>query len=736
LAKAKSNRPKRKLTRRKFLLGTVALVGGGLGLRWLTSEKPSLASGPNVLEPNAFLQITPAGEFIFQLDRVEMGQGVMTGLATLLAEELDIDPARLDVRFAPVLSLFQRPLQMTGQSRSVIDSWEILRETGATARAMLLAAAAQRWGVEKSQLRTDDGVVIDDQSGATVQYRDLVEAAAQLSPPLRVALKPRESWRYIGKHVPRLDAPVKVTGEAVYGIDVQLEDMLTAVIARCPELGATVTGFNGEAAQAMRGVRGLVKLPHGVAVVADDFWTAKQAADTITLEWDAGPLRDKSDQSILKERRQLLDNAEPDYQYFHGAKTVAPLANDTELSVEYTTPYLAHATMEPMNATVQVRETTAQVWAPTQSPDLARQAVCDVLGFSRADVTVNTTWIGGGFGRRVLADFVTEAALVAREFVNPVKVVWTREHDIQNGLYRQQTVHRMQGRLAEQGQIRWWGHRQALAGTGDRLTPPAVATLLPEGIASETRADFARWMGKKMLDWMGAFQAQEGAKELIYEIPDRSLEQMTHKSAMPITIWRSVGNSYNAFVVESFIDELANAAKRDPLEFRRQSLKQEAEYLQLLDRLETESSWGSPVAGRFQGIAVYRAFDTLVGQVAEVSVAATTIRVHRVCCVVDCGTVVNPDIVRAQMESGIIFGLTAALYGEINMRAGQIQQSNFHDYPMVRMADAPAIDVHIMASDREPGGIGEPGTPLIAPAVANAVFAATGKRLRDLPLKL
>jgi CO/xanthine dehydrogenase Mo-binding subunit len=656
LAGQQPNQTKRLLTRRRFLLGTVALVGGGLGLRWLMSDEPSLATGPDVLEPNAFLQITPAGDYIFQLDKVEMGQGTMTSLATLLAEELDLDPARLEVRFAPVLSFFRRPIQITGQSRSISDSWEVLRETGATARAMLLAAAAKRLKVDVSLLQTDDGMIIDTTTDSMFPYHEFAEAAAQLAPPWRVALKPKAEWRWLGTNLPRLDSLPKVTGAATYGIDVQLDGMLTAVVARCPELGATVTAFDAEAALVRPGVRGIVEIPGGVAVVADDFWTAQQASEIITLEWSPGPLRAKSDQSIRVNRDQVM---------------------------------------------------------------------------------VHTTYLGGGFGRRVLSDFVAEAALIAKAFAVPVKLVWTREHDMQHAFYRQQTLHRLTGRVARNGTIRWWDHSQVAAGTGDLLTPVTIATVLSEQLSILRRQAIGDWLGDQVVKFFGAFQAQEGAKELLYDIPDRRLAQTTFNPGMPISIWRSVGNSYNGFVIESFMDELAAGAGQDSIEFRRRYLQHSPAALAVLERVAQESGWGQATPERFQGVALFKSFGTIVGQVAEVSVSATNvICVHRVCCVVDCGQVATPDIVRSQMESGIIFGLTAALYGEINMQAGRIVQSNFHDYPMVRMHDVPRIDVHIMDVNRDPAGIGEPGTPPIAAAVANAVYAATGQRLRDLPLRL
>ncbi len=725
------------ITRRKFLLATAAVVGGGLALRWLTGEEPGLASGPDVLEPNAFLQITPDGQFIFQLDRVEMGQGTMTGLATLLAEELDLNPARLDVRFAPVLSTFQRPVQLTGQSRSLVDSWEVLRETGATARAMLLQAAAEEWAVDIDRLRTEDGRVIDAETGRQITYSQLAERAAQLSPPWRVKLKSSDEYRWIGSQVPRLDAPAKVTGQAVYGLDVQLEGMLTAVIARCPELGGTLSAFDADAAISMPGVKGIVELPYGVAVIADDFWTARQAAATVRLDWEPGPLAMQSDQSILQDQRVRLDTEQPGYEKTEGDQAAALEPAAAELNAEYVMPYLAHATMEPMNATAHVRADGCDLWLPTQAPDLARQIACDATGLSREQVEVHTTYMGGGFGRRVLGDFVTEVVQIAREFTVPVKLVWTREDDMQHGYYRQQTIHRLRGSLNDQNQVQWWGHKQIATGTSTVLMPLALTALLPESMPTDSRTALANWMGNQSVAWLGAFQAREGAEDLSYAFPARKFEQVTYEPGMPVSIWRSVGNSYNAFAVESFVDELANSAAIDPLEFRRDYLQDDLECLNVLARLETEADWGKSASGAGQGMAIFRSFGTVVGQVAEASVDNSgAIRVHRVCCVVDCGLVVNPDIVRQQMESGIIFGLTAALYGEINMDAGRIRQSNYHNYRMLRMARSPEIDVHIINSDREPTGVGEPGTPPIAPAVANAVFAATGQRLRTLPLRI
>lgn len=731
------------LTRRRFLLATAALAGGGLALTWATRERDSLRASADVLEPNAFLQITPDGRFIFQLDKVEMGQGTMTGLTALVAEELDVDPLRFDVRFAPVLPIFQRPIQMTGQSRSMADSWEILRETGAAARSMLLETAASRWGVAAAGLQSDNGEVIRPDTGERIPYAALAADAAKLSPPWRVRLKSRDDYRWVGKHVPRLDARAKVTGDAIYGIDVQLEGMLTAVVARCPELGAKLSGFDGSMAEKMPGVRGLVQLDGGVAVVADDFWAARQAARAIRLQWAGGALAGKSDEALFEEQRSQLDRVAASAEYSqHDGDTDAVLNAVTNLiEAEYATPYLAHAPMEPLNATAHVREDRCELWAPTQGPDMARQIACDLLDLPRSAVKVHTTYLGGGFGRRFMWDFIDEAVRVAREFDVPVKLVWTREDDIRGGYFRQLTVHRMRGALADDGVISAWEHRQAVAPTGELLTPPTISTLLPEALSVARRAGIGQWLGRKTVEWMGAFQAREGAVNVPYAIANRSFIQFVNDPGVPISIWRSVGNSYNAFVVESFVDELAASIGADPMQFRRDRLASHPRHLAVIDALESLAYWDGPAAtevnNRYRGIAVYESFGSVVGQIAEVSVdEKNRIGVHKVFCVVDCGFAVTPDIVRQQMESGIIFGLTAALYGEINIDKGRVRQSNFHDYRMLRMHDAPEIEVQIIESDGDPAGVGEPATAVIAPAVANAIFAATGQRLRSLPLRL
>jgi len=618
------------------------------------------------------------------------------------------------------------------------DSWGVLRETGAAARSMLLAAASSAWSVPPDELATDDGEVIHAPSGRREAYAAFVAAAAQLNPPLFVSLKEPSDYRWIGTTVPRVDLLAKVTGQAVYGMDVQLDDMLTAVVARVPEMGGQLTGYDSTAATDGAGVRGFVELPNGVAVVADHFWAARKAAALITLQWRPGPLTEFSYKQLQEECLQQFERDDSDYVRAEGDSSAALTVAATRVEAEYRTPYLAHAMMEPLNTTVHVSPDRCDVWVPTQTPDMAQNIVAELTGLPREQVHVNSTFCGGGFGRRVRWDYGLEAALVARELDVPVKTVWTREDEIRHGYFRQQTAHRMRAGLTDEGSVSGWEHRQVATPTAKVLMGPSTRTMLPEALALETRRRVADWLTDTTLNLVAAFQAREGAEELDYGIADTSFMQYSYDPGVPISIWRSVGNSYNGFVVESFIDELAAAAGTDPVVFRRQMLS-DPRHLAVFDKVVELSYWGNAPEGRAHGIAFFPSFGSVVAQIAEVSLADSgpaPIRVHKVTCVVDCGRAITPDIVRQQMESGIVFGLTAALYGEIVIENGQAQQSNFHDYPMLRLADAPDIDVYVMPSEEGPEGVGEPGVPPIAPAVANARFALPGTRCRSLPLQL
>ncbi len=733
----------RRLTRRRLLIGTVAVAGGGLALSWLRPDpvKARLAADPAVLEPGAYLQITPAGDIILQVDKAELGQGILTGFVTLVAEELEVPPQRIEARFAPVHPLFQDPTQVTAESKSIRSRWRPLRETGAAAREMLLGAAAERFGVERAAVRTDGaGGIVNSATGARVSYAELAADAARRPVPEALALRTREEFRYIGKHVPRVDVPAKVCGAARYGIDVQIPGLVTAVVARSHEFGGRAAGYDAARVRAMAGVRAVVAIRSGIAVVAESFWHARRGAAALDARWTGGPVAGVSTASVHGEQRRLLA-AEPGERVRNDGDVDATLGSGAAIvEAEYTFPYLAHATLEPMNCTVALSANAAEVWAPNQGPDLVRQAVCNLTGLARSQVTVHSTFCGGGFGRRTMPDYVSEAVAIAQQVDRPVKLVWTREDDMRHSYFRQATVHQVQAALGPDRRPQAWRHRLVAASLIHHMTPVAVPLLLPEWLPRPAVRGLADVAGDLLDRAVGPIQARDGARTMPYAVPDVAVDIIAWDPGVPVGIWRSVGNSYNAFVVESFIDELAHAAGADPAQYRRALLQSRPRHLAVLDTLLAKSSWGSPRAGRYQGLAVHEAFGTVVGQVAEVSIdpedRRSAIRVHRVTCAVDCGYAINPDIVRQQMEGGIIFGLTAALHGEITIENGRAVQSNFHDYRMLTLADAPAIDVHIVETGAELGGVGEPGTPPIAPAVANAVFRATGRRLRTLPLRL
>ncbi len=725
-----------KLSRRVLLLGSGALVGGGLVLSWRRDRRGG-ATG-DMLEPSAYLKITPRGEVILQVDKAEIGQGVMTGFVTLAAEELDLPPARIEARLARVHPQFQDPVQLTGESRSMRTRWLVVRETAATAREMLLTAAAARWSVPREAVESDgEGHAVNARSGERLAYGELVAAAAKLPVPDEVSLKPRSAFRWIGGSVPRPDVPPKVLGEARYGIDTRLPGMAVAIVLRPPDIGGELRQFDAVEALRMAGVRRVMSIPSGVAVVADTFWHAREAARAVRVFWRDGPLAAMDTPGIERQLGEALRRETGDAVRDDGDVTESFDAAARVIEATYSTPYLAHATMEPMTATVWFRGDGCEAWVPTQAPDLARQVICDMADLPRERVVVHSTYAGGGFGRRALTDYVAEAAAIARQVDYPVKLVWTREDDMRHGYFRQATQHEIRAALDPAGQPVAWQHRLAAAALTDQVLPPSLTTLAPGWVPTGVNAalgEAGTWLMDRI---MGAWQARDGAVTMPYAIPNVRVNTILFNPGVPVTIWRSVGLSYNSFVVESFCDELANAVGMDPLAFRRELLAGQPRMLAVLERLAAEASWGQPPAGRFQGLALQAGFGTIVGQVAEVSVdERRRIRVHRVTCVVDCGIAVNPDVVRQQMEGGILFGLTAALHGRIDIREGRVVQGNFDTYRMLVLADAPEIRVAVMPSDGEPTGVGEPGTPPIAPAVANAVFAATGERLRALPLRL
>ena len=700
-----------RVSRREFLIAGAA-AGGGLLLGWRIDARPLSP----VFAPNAFIRIGTDGRVTMIMGQVEMGQGMYTAMPMLLAEELEVglDQVRLE-HAPPDDKLYANPIfhfQATGGSTSVKGLYEPMRRAGATARTMLMAAAAKRWNVDPASCRAERGAVIHTPSHRRLSYGALAAAAAALPIPDNVVLKRPEDFKLIGTPAKRLDTPDKVNGRAQFGIDVRLPGMKIATVAASPALGGTVAGLDEAKAMAIAGVRQIVKLDDVVAVVADHMWAAKQGLAALAIRWDDGPNAKVSTADVVRE----LDAAsqQPGVVARKEGDAAAAIAGAAgKLEAVYQAPFLAHTTMEPINCTVHVRPDGCEVWTGSQVLARAQATAAQVTGLPLEKVVVHNHLLGGGFGRRLEVDYVTQAVRIAKQVDGPVKVVWSREEDVQHDVYRPYYYDRIAAGLDAHGKPIAWTHR---------LVGPSI---------------LARWAPPAFRNGLDG-DALDGAVHLQYDIPAIQVEYVRHEEPVVNTgFWRGVGVTHNTFVIESFIDELALAAKADPFEYRRALLAKSPRARTVLELAAQQAGWGETLpAGRGRGIALmYSGWDTYVVQVAELSVSESgEVRVHRIVCAVDCGTVVNPDIVKAQIEGGVIFGIGGALWGEVTLKNGRVEQSNFHDVRVLRINETPAIEVHLVRSDEAPGGIGEPGTAVTAPALANAIFAATGKRIRKLPL--
>ena len=724
---------KLRFNRRTFLVASGIAAGGLVVGVFGTSRSHALPNArAGAFQASAWLQVTPEDQVIFQLDKTEMGQGVLTSLTTIIAEELGIDPRRVVVEPAMVHPDFQDPLQITGGSSSVRTRWDALRHTGAQAREMLTSAAAARWQVPVTSCHVADGRVHRTGSDTSLSFGELATAAGKLPVPDQPTLKSAADYKYVGQSLRRFDAHDKSNGSAVFGIDVDVPGALAAVVLRCPHFGGKLQTFDATAAKQAAGVSAVVQVSSGVAIVADTYWHARKAAESVRVVWDKGPLGGLSTDGIraawLKKAKETGHSVRSDGDVGAAVKQAARVHEAV-----YEVPYLAHATMEPQNTTAHYRDGAVEVWSPNQGPDATQDLIADRLDIPRSKVTVHTTLMGGGFGRRGIPDFAAEAAEVARHVSSPVKVVWSREDDMQHDFYRPATYNVMTAALDAKGQAQSWSHK-IVAPSMFRSLLPIFSKLAPEWVPD--------WLTNTLSGAVGAVvknrdpSTTEGAADHPYAIANVEIEHVFHDPGVPLGFWRSVGHSQNAFVTEGFVDELAHAAGADPYQFRRKLLAGKERHLAVLDLAAKQANWGSPRAGTHQGIAVHESFGTVVAEVAEVTVDGGTIKVERVVCAVDCGFIINPDQVNAQLESAVAYGLTAALKGRITIKDGAVVQSNFHDYALLRMNEMPKIEVYFVPSTAPPGGIGEPGTPPIAPAVANAVFAATGQRLRTLPLTL
>jgi isoquinoline 1-oxidoreductase beta subunit len=716
---------KAELDRRSFLKAT--LVAGGalvistsLPFRSRAEERFNLPAEPVAdFQPNAFIKIAPDGKVTVTVGQAEMGQGVFTSLPMIVADELEVDWANVSYEHGPAGKEFINPMfgaQLTGGSASVKAFFEPLRKSAASVREMLVTAAAQAWNVPPENCRARNGEVFHPTSRRTAKYGTLLEAAAKLTPPASPKLKDPKDFRYIGKNVKRLDTPEKVNGTGIFGIDVKVPGMLTATILRSPVIGGKVRSVDDAKAKAVKGVRNVVSLGYGVAVVADNYWAAKKGRDALSVVWDEGAMAAVSSDKLYKADVEAAANGKGIEAKKIGDVAAGKSKATKTIEAVYWAPFLAHATMEPMNATADVRADSCEVWSGIQAQMVVQAQVAKELGIAPEKVKVNNTLLGGGFGRR-LGDYVMDAVKLSKVVGKPVKVVWTREDDMHGDFFRPTAYNKMSAGIDASGKPVYWQHRI--------VSPSIMATLGPGLFGFAPPPD-------RLDD-----SATEGAHTLPYDTQNLYVDWVRSDPGVPVGFWRSVGSSHTAFSTECFLDEVAHAAGKDPLAYRLSLLEKHPRHAGALKLAAEKAGWGKPLAkGIGRGIAVHESFGSYVAQVAEVSVDKDgQVKVHRVVIAVDCGQVVNPDTVAAQMEGGMVYGLTAALYGEITVKNGRVEQRNFYDYKMLRMNEMPKCEVYIVPSTEKHGGVGEPGTPPIAPAVVNAIFAATGKRIRSLPLR-
>jgi isoquinoline 1-oxidoreductase beta subunit len=705
--------------RRTFLKAGLA-AGGGMVLGFFlpAAARPALAdNAPAVFAPNAWIRIAPDELITLVVAKSEMGQGVYTSMPMLLAEELEVDIARVRTENAPPSEAYVDPLlglQATGGSTSVRSGWKPLREAGAAARMMLIAAAAEAWKIGPEGCRAENGQVIHPDGKQRLSYGRLAEAAARQPVPEKILLKDPKAFRYLGKPVARRDGPAKIDGSAVFGLDVKLPGLLTALFLRCPVFGGKPRAVEAGKAMQVKGVKRILQVGDGVAVVAENFWAAKKGRDALQVEWDEGALAGLDSAAI--ERRFEEAAAREGAVARHDGDAGAALKNAAKIvEAAYFSPFAAHATMEPMNCTVDLQADRCEIWVGTQAPAFVQATATKLTGLPAERIKVNVVYLGGGFGRRFEQDFVVQAVDIAKQAGAPVKLVWTREDDMQHDVYRPASLSKLRAALDAEGRALAWEQRI--------VSPSIMKRAMPEDLQQDGKLDPS---------------SVEGAANHLYGIPNIQVDYVMDEPGVPVGFWRSVGNSQNGFVVESFVDELAHAAGQDPLKYRLSLLDQHPRQQAVLKLAAAKAGWGRKrPKGIGLGIAAVNSFGSYVAEAVEATVSADGgIKVKKVVCAIDCGVVVNPDTIEAQIQGAVIYALTAALKGPITIKNGRAEQSNFHDYPLLRLDETPSIEVHIVASGEAPGGVGEPGVPPLAAALGNALFAATGKRLRRLPFVL
>jgi isoquinoline 1-oxidoreductase beta subunit len=700
------------VSRRSFLQ-TSAVASGGLMLGFSVPGPQGEARAAGMMyTPNAWVHIADDNTITLISARSEMGQGVYTSMPMLIAEELNVDIRKIQVSIAPPnAKVYGNALlggpQLTGGSTSVRDGWEKLRTAGAQVREMLISAAATQWNVDRSTLKAVNGMVIAP-NGKKATYGQLAAAASQLPVPEKVALKDPKDFTIVGQRTRRLDTPAKTNGTAEFGIDVRLPNMVYASLEQCPVIGGTVKSFDAAKAKGMPGVIDVVQIPDGVAVVADSYWHAYKARPALNVQWDEGAGAALNDKAMLAGLKAAAESGKPLPVKAVGDADAAIKSAAKVIRAEYTLPLLSHSPLEPMNFTAWYHDNKVDLIGPTQWQDAAAGTVAKVIGVPLENVTLRTTFLGGGFGRRIDIDFVLQAAQISKAVNKPVKLIWSREDDMTHDFYRPQSVHHLAAAVDADGMPTAMTFRmtsQSVTGRVFGLPAEVQDPLMTEAAIAP------------------------------YQIAATRHETVKHDAGLRVGYWRSVSHALNAFANETFIDELAAAAGKDPYQYRMALLTSQPRFQNVLKMAAEKAGWGTAVpAGRFRGIALMEGYDTYMAQVAEISMKDGVPVVHRVTTVADLGRMVNPDTVEAQIQSSIVFGLTAALYGDITVDKGRVQQTNFDRYQMVRMNEAPQIDIVLVQSTEKPGGIGEPATALIGPAVGNAVFAATGKRLRKLPL--
>jgi isoquinoline 1-oxidoreductase subunit beta len=697
--------------RRKFLRSSAA-VGGGLIIGVSLPVMFTDAQAASSTAMNAWVRIGSDNSVTILCARSEMGQGVVMALPTLVAEELEVDLNRIKVEFAPPGEVYINAMlggQITGGSTSVRDGWDRLRIAGAQARTMLTEAAAQKWGVDAAKCSARNGAVTGP-GGKKASYGQLAEAASQLTPPKEVKLKDPSQFRYIGKPLKRLDTAGKINGTTEFGIDVKLPGMLHAALAQCPVIGGKVASLDDSKAKALPGVRHVVRITDGVAVVADSWWQAKQARDALNITWDEGPNKGLSSEGVFRGLGEAMSKPAASIRQ-QGDVAAAMKSAAKPVQATYRMPFLSHSPLEPMNFTADVRKDSALLIGSIQFQQMALGMAAAITGLKPEQITIKTTYLGGGFGRRIDLDYMAQAVEISKAIGAPVKLIWTREDDLTHDFYRPASLTQMSGALDANGKPVALSLKMTSPSVTARLFPP----LVKDGIDP--------LMTEAIL--------------VPYDIPNQSVGTVIHDTGLRVGYLRSVSHALNVFANESFIDEMAVAAGKDPYEFRLALLDKQPRFANVLKLAAQKAGWGKPLPkGRARGIALMEGYETYMAQVAEVSVKDGRINVHRVVVAVDLGRMVNPNIVEQQIESNIVFGLTALLYGDITLKDGRVQQTNFDTFQLLRMPETPRIEMHIVKSTEKPGGIGEPGMALLPPAVANAVYALNGQRLRTMPFRL